>query len=512
MSEINRRQLLKQSLTVPLSLGAAGLSSPLLAAKTGALSFEEYRRYDALGLAELVRQREVSSGELLRTATQLAAALNPTLNCVVERFDDRAETAIESGLNDGLFTGVPFLLKDLGMALKGTVTTNGSRFFETARPDYTSTIVQRYQQAGLVIFGKTASPEFGGTATTESILFGDTHNPWDLSRTSGGSSGGAAVAVAAGILPMANATDGGGSIRIPASCCGLFGLKPSRGRTPHGPVQLSSTLSVIHGLSRSVRDSAALLDVTWGAEPGQTLIAPRPKNHFYQATQTEPGALRIGLIRTPLTHSPVDPECHKAAHQAAKLCESLGHNVDEVDLPVDPRKFFGAFGIVMAAGLVDRIQQRELQLGREVTEQDLEPITWLHYQGAKQKTAEQLFHAQQALEQISRDVAQLQRDYDVLLSPTLATPPVKLGKLSLNQDNASYEREAINASAFTMLYNATGQPAMSVPLHWTESGLPVGVMFAGRYGEEYTLLQLAARLEKAQPWFDRVPDVSGFFS
>ena len=498
----SRRDLVKHGLMIAAATGVA----PVLGSSSGAsLSFEEYRSYDALGLAQLVRNKEVSAMELLELAIARSEAVNPQINYLVEELYTFAREAVSAGLPQGPFTGVPFLLKDLGMALKGTVTTNGSRFYRDARSDYTSTVVQRYQQAGLVIFGKTASPEFGGTGTTESILFGDTRNPWDLSRSTGGSSGGSAAAVAAGILPLANGTDGGGSIRIPASCCGLFGMKPSRGRVPSGPRTLSSVMSVIHALSRSVRDSAALLDASRGAEAGQTTIAPRPARSYLDAVSAAPQALRIGLITKPITHSPVDPECSKAAADAAKLCESLGHHVQAIELPIDARVFFASTRIIMGAGTVMRVVNREQQLGRKVTENDLEPIIWQRYQSSRGYTAEQLSEAQRGVEKAARQIALLQRDFDVLLSPTLAAPPVKLGKLSLDQNNAAFEKEAMNISAFTMLYNATGQPAMSVPLHWTAEGLPVGVMFAGRYGEEELLFQLAGQLEQASPWFNRVP-------
>lgn len=498
---ISRRDVIKQGFTVAAAVGAA----PALGRSGGtSLTFSEYRTYDALGLAQLVSKGDVSAMELLEIAISRSQAVNPTINCVVEELFDYARGAIRAGLPQGPFTGVPFMLKDLSMALQGTVTTNGSRFYRDARMDYTSTVVERYQRAGLVIFGKTASPEFGGTGTTESILFGDTRNPWDLSRTTGGSSGGSAAAVATGILPLANATDGGGSIRIPASCCGLFGMKPSRGRVPSGPKELSSVMSVIHAVSRSVRDSAALLDASRGPEPGQTTIAPAPRGSYLDAVARAPKGLRIGLIGTPLTHSPVDPECVRATADTARLCESLGHQVQEISLPVDPGEFFASTRIIMGVGTVMRVTKREQQLGRNVTENDLEPIIWQRYQSSRAYTAEQLENALLGVEKAARQMALLQQDFDILLSPTLATPPVKLGKLSLNQDNAAYEKEAINISAFTMLYNATGQPAMSVPLHWTPEGLPVGVMFAGRYGEEGLLFQLAGQLEQASPWFDKI--------
>ncbi|MEZ5573835.1 MAG: amidase [Halioglobus sp.] len=502
-TKLTRRNAVKTGLVAAaaVSMGSAMRTT----ATTNAMSFDEYRAKDGLALAKMVRDGEISATELLELAISRANAVNPQINCIVEELYDRARHDANAGLPQGTFTGVPFLLKDLGMALKGTVTTQGSRFFSDWVADYTSTIVERYQQAGLVIMGKSASPELGGTPTTESILFGDTRNPWNLEYSAGGSSGGSAAAVAAGILPLANATDGGGSIRIPASCCGLFGMKTSRGRTPHGPKELESTLSVIHCVSRSVRDSAALLDATMGAEPGQTLIAPKPPGRYLDAVSQAPKSLRIGMIKTPVTHSAVDPQCELAATNAAKLCEGLGHTVEEVQLPIDPGEFFGATGVVTGANTVARIQNRERALGRAATENDLEPLIWQRFIKYKSLTGDQVITAQSTLGHIARSIALLQDDFDVLLSPTLAAPPVKIGKLSLNQAYGPYEKEAISASAFTMLSNATGQPAMSVPLHWTPGGLPVGVMFAARYGDEWTLYQLAGQLETASPWFDKVP-------
>ncbi len=503
MDDPSRRTLIKQGL---LAATTAALAPALRSAPTG-VSFADYQQWDALDIAERVRSGDVSAQEVLEVAIARANAVNPTLNCIVETLYDRARAVAAGPLPDGPFRGVPFLLKDLGMMLEGTVTTEGSRFFRDNVADYTSTVVTRYQAAGLVIMGKTHSPEFGGTGSSESILFGDTRNPWNLAHSAGGSSGGAAAAVAGGILPIANATDGGGSIRIPASACGLFGMKPSRGRVPAGPRTLSSIMSVTHAVSRSVRDSAALLDATSGPEPGQTVIAPPPAGSFLQAAQQAPGRLRIGLVTTPLTHTPVHAECISAARNAATLCSGLGHAVEEVALPVDPRRFFAAFGPIMAAGTVERIRARERALGREVTENDLEPLIWERYQADRNNSAEQLYAAMQDIERITRDVALLQETYDVLLSPTLTSPPAKLGELSLNQEKAPYEQAAISVSAFTSLFNATGQPAMSVPLHWSADGLPIGVMFAGRYGEEALLFQLAGQLEKAAPWFNRLPKV-----
>ena len=504
-TKLTRRNAVKTGMVAATALSLGSVVRAASSANSRAMSFDEYRAKDGLALAKLVRDGDITATEVLELAIDRANAVNPEINCIVETLYDRARHETTAGLPQGAFTGVPFLLKDLGMALKGTVTTQGSRFFSDWVADYTSTIVTRYQKAGLVIMGKSASPEFGGTPTTESILFGDTRNPWNLEHSAGGSSGGSAAAVAAGILPIANATDGGGSIRIPASACGLFGMKTSRGRTPHGPRQLASTLSVIHAVSRSVRDSAALLDATRGPEPGQTVIAPRPPGNFLEAVSQAPKPLRIGLVTTPVTHSPVDPQCALAAANAAKLCEDLGHKVEEIQLPLDPAEFFGATGVVTGAHTVVRIQNRERELGRKVTESDLEPLMWDRFLKYRSLTGDQVINAQAELGRIARSIALLQQDIDVLLSPTLAAPPVKIGKLSLNQEYGPYEKEAISASAFTMLSNATGQPAMSVPLHWTPDGLPVGVMFAGRYGDGWTLYQLAGQLEQASPWFNKVP-------
>ena len=502
-TELTRREALKSG---ALALGSMAAAPGMTA--TGPMSFEEYRSHDGLALAARSRQGEVTAAEVLDMAIARASIVEPSINCIAEELYDRARKEVQGGLPQGPFTGVPFLLKDLAMALEGTVTTQGSRFFEDWVADYTSTVVSRYQRAGLVIMGKSTSPEFGGTATTESILFGDTRNPWNLAHSAGGSSGGSAAAVAAGILPLANATDGGGSIRIPASCCGLFGMKTSRGRVPHGPRKLRSTMSVIHAVTRSVRDSAALLDATAGPEAGQTLIAPSPDGLYLDAVSRPPGELRIALVKAPLYRGPVDPQCIEAAEQGAKLCESLGHKVEEIELPIDPQKFYWATGKVMAIGNTQLIRSRENQLGRKVTEDDLEPLIWQRYNANQSITGEELADAQYMLGSFARQMARLHHTYDVLLSPTMAKPPVEIGRLSLNQAREPYEREAVSASAFTMLFNATGQPAMSVPLHWTPDNLPVGVMFAAAYGDETTLYQLAGQLEHAAPWFKRVPEMS----
>ena len=499
---LNRRSFLGAS------IAAAGLAqTPISLALSGssALKFDDYRKLDALALAQGIRQGEFTAAEVLETAIVAAQRINPTINAIVEPLYDYARNQLEQGLPQGPFAGVPFLLKDLGLMLEGTHTTEGSRFFKDQVAAYSDTMVQRYLDAGFLMMGKSASPEFGGTATTESILFGDTRNPWDLSKTTGGSSGGSAAAVAAGILPLANATDGGGSIRIPASCCGLFGMKPSRARTPRGPKTIHEIMSVTHCVSRSVRDSAALLDATAGPELGAAGGPPAPATAFLAASKMAPKKLRIGLVTTPVSRTPVHANCIDAVMHTAKLCESLGHVVEPVELGISPATFFGATGDIMAAGTVAKVKAREHVLGRRVTENDLEPLTWLRYQAALNNTAADYVKAVQAVHQIGRDMSILHQTYDVLLSPTLANPPLDLGKLALTRMDKGYEMDVVSYSAFTMLFNATGAPAMSVPLYWNAAGLPIGTMFAADFGNEALLYSLAGQLEQAQPWFDRVP-------
>ena len=332
MEDFSRRTLIKQGL---LAATTVALAPTLRASNATTLPLEEYRQWDALDIAERVRKGDVSAAEVLETAIARARAVNPTLNCIVETLYDRARAAVAKPLPAGPFHGVPFLLKDLGMMLEGTVTTHGSRFYRDNVADYTSTVVSRYQAAGLVIMGKTHSPEFGGTGSSESTLFGDTRNPWNLEHSAGGSSGGSAAAVAAGILPIANATDGGGSIRIPASACGLFGMKPSRGRVPHGPHTLSSLMSVTHAVSRSVRDSAALLDATHGRETGSRYVAPAPEGSFLEAVSRDPVPLKIALWRTAPNGTELSPEAVEGMEKTGRLLESLGHTVVEAAPTLD---------------------------------------------------------------------------------------------------------------------------------------------------------------------------------
>lgn len=495
--------------------GAAGLaavaalgvrSSTALA--SGGMSFAEYRRCDALELARLVREGQVSAAELLELAIARTEQINPQVNAVVAKHYEIARQLVASGIPDGPLRGVPFLLKDLGISMAGTVTTNGSRFFRDYRATTDDLYVRKARQAGLVIFGKTNSPEFGNSPSTETTLFGDTHNPWNLGHSAGGSSGGAAAAVAAGILPVAHASDGGGSIRLPASSCGLFGLKPSRDLVPIGSGEgdARGQLSAQHVISRSVRDSAAMLDVLAWENPGRGFDGSGHGSYLSQLQQA-PGRLRIALMRQPLLEIPVDKVCRDALEDAARLCAELGHEVVEAAPKLDMKAAMRASGTITVATLADRIALREAQLGRAVTADDLEPVDMEMLAWGRKVSAVDYLQAQEGLRQTGRDMARFMEGFDLILSPTMTWAPPPLGVVDMDLPLQKFGPVATRSSVFTSLYNISGQPAMSVPLYWSPEGLPVGVMFAGRFGAERTLLRLAGQLEQARPWFERLPPV-----
>ncbi|MBO0726884.1 MAG: amidase [Blastocatellia bacterium] len=468
----------------------------------------EYDKYDALGLAELIAKKEITPAELLDAVRQRAESINPKINAFSHFYFDKAEEQIEGGLGQGPFHGVPFALKDLGQYLEGTITSAGGRIWKDQIADYDSTLVKRYKQAGLVIFGKTTSPELGLTTTTESVLYGQTRNPWNLERTSGGSSGGSSSSVASRILPMAHASDGGGSIRIPASCCGLFGLKPTRARTPVGPARFEgwNGLSAHHALTISVRDSAALLDATSGPELGAPYYAPPQQRPFLMEVGADPGKLRIALIVDSPTGTRVDPECVQAVKEAAKLCEGLGHEIEETQWPIDAETMREAFLTIVHVSVARELDEAATPLGRAVTDQDVELVTWEMAQRGREIGGVAYSRAIVTIHQIGLAMAKFHRSYDVILNPTLGKPPVPLGVLSLSPpDMRTFVREITEFSPFTAVYNLTGQPSMSAPLHWTPDGLPVGVMFSARFGDEATLFRLAAQLEKAKPWAGQSP-------
>ena len=472
---------------------------------------DEFSSLDATALAALVRQRQVKAIELVETAIERIERLNPTLNAVVTPMYEQARAAAMGKLGNGPFAGVPFLLKDLGAPCVGVRMTMASAFMRNFVPDHDSELVSRLKRAGLIIVGKTNTPELGILPTTEPRLFGPSHNPWEMNRTPGGSSGGSAAAVAARLVPMAHGNDGGGSIRIPASCCGLFGLKPTRARNPLGPDfgDIFSGLVVDHALTRSVRDSAALLDATAGPDVGDPYWAPPPARPFLQEVGADPGRLRIAFTTTTPAGVKVHADCISAVRDAAALCAKLGHEVVEAAPEVNGEWVTKNFMVLWSAGCVWTIDGLGLATGQTPTQDQFEPLTWALYEMGCQQSASSYLLSLAFLQRVARDIARFFLNYDVWLTPTLGEPPVPLGTFDSPPENPLQGLRRTEAFVpFTPICNATGQPAMSVPLYWNTEGLPVGVHFVGRFGDEATLFRLAAQLESARPWAGRRPPVS----
>lgn len=468
------------------------------------LPFETYVKHDAVALATLIRDGQISAAEVVETAIQRAETVNPAINAIATPLFDRARTQA-AGAMAGPFAGVPFAIKDLNNAIAGVPLTNGSRAFAGDVSPVSGELVQRYEAAGLVPICTSTSCELGLAVTTESALYGQTRNPWDLSRSSGGSSGGAAALVAAGVIPAAHATDGGGSIRIPASACGLFGLKPSRGRTPVGTGRTEgwSGLTAAHVVSRSVRDSAALLDATHGSPFGARIGDPQRTGTFLDAASREPGRLRIALQRMPFDGSSIHPDCLAALDDAAALCEGLGHVVEEArpDVEVLTEHLLTLIATHVTATLDARAESR----GRPIESDEIEAITAAFHEHGREVSGLDILAGERAFMAAAIRMAEFHLRYDLLLTPVLGRPPAPLGTVDLDRTVESYTLIMAGYSPFTSYQNATGQPAMSVPLHWSAEGLPIGVQFVAPFGHEERLLSLAGQLERARPWFQRRP-------
>jgi Asp-tRNA(Asn)/Glu-tRNA(Gln) amidotransferase A subunit family amidase len=464
------------------------------------MNFEDYRRQDAVGLAKLVARREVSAGELLDAAVARMAEVNPKINAVTLDLTERARSG---SLEPGPFCGVPFLLKDLGATLAGTPTTMGSRLFADNVASSDSALTAAYKGAGLSIFGKTNTPEFGLWPFTESEFLGICRNPWDLSRTPGGSSGGAAAAVAAGIVPAAHASDGGGSIRTPASCCGLFGMKPSRGRVSFAPAGEGwAGASIQHAVTRSVRDSAAMLDVACNPQPGDPYFLSPPERPFAEETERDPGRLRIAFMAGAMQARGLDPECEAAVRETARLCEQLGHEVEEAEIPGDAGAMQAAAGAVISASIAANLEAEAERRGRPVEDGEIEVPTMLTYRRGAAISASAYVRGLQALHAYARAEAQLFETYDVLLLSTLGSPAIPIGWIL--EDPKQIAERLFAFMPNTQAFNNTGQPAMTVPLAWSKAGLPIGMQFVARLGGEAMLFRLAGQLERARPWFDRI--------
>jgi len=470
---------------------------------------ENYERYDGLGLAELVARGECSAAELIEAAIARTEQRNAAIGAVViPMFEAAREAAQQLQPAAAPFGGVPFLLKDLHLALPGVRLCNGSQFFADYIPQVESEMVARYRRAGLITFGKSHSPELGLTTTTESRLFGQTRNPWNPAHTAGGSSGGAAAAVAAGLLPLANASDGGGSIRIPASCCGLFGLKPTRGRTPLGPLSGEgwSGMSTVHAITRSVRDSAALLDATAGPDAGAPYAAQPPQRPWLEEVPRAPGRLRIAMREETWNGAPVHPDCSEALRDAAALCAELGHEIVPAQANFDAEALRIASLTIIGAQTRALLEARAAELGRALQQDDVEPGTWAVAEIGAARSATDYVRALNTIHAAGREMAASFSHCDLLLTPTMAAPPAPLGVLSLSNPDGKAQNDALmQAVGFTQLINITGNPAMSVPLWWNEAGLPIGVQFTAPMDDEAQLFRLAGQLEAARPWAERRP-------
>jgi Asp-tRNA(Asn)/Glu-tRNA(Gln) amidotransferase A subunit family amidase len=464
------------------------------------MDFEDYRRHDAVGLAELVARREVSASELLDAAAARMAQVNPQINAITLDLTERARAETHA---TGALGGVPFLLKDLGASLAGTPTSGGSKLFSEFVAPADSALTAAYKAAGLSIFGKTNTPEFGLWPFTESEHLGVCRNPWDLDRTPGGSSGGAAAAVAAGIVPAAHASDGGGSIRTPASCCGLFGMKPSRGRVSFAPAGEGwAGASIQHAVTRSVRDSAALLDVACRPQPGDPYFLNPPERPFAEEVEREPGRLRIAVFTGAMQAPGIDPECEAAVREAARLCAELGHEVEEAQIPGDVAAMQAAAGAVISASVAANLDAEADRRGRPIEVGEVEAITFATYRRGSAVSAAAYVRGLQALHAYAREEAKLFETYDVLLLSTLGSPAIPIGSVLADPKEIAERLFAFMPN--TQAFNNTGQPAMTVPLAWSKAGLPIGLQFVARMGAEAMLFRLAGQLEQARPWFERV--------
>jgi amidase len=471
---------------------------------------DEFANLDATALAELVRTGKVKPVELVQAAIDRIEKINPQINAVVTRMYEEALALSKTAPGNGPFAGIPFLLKDLVAAYRGVPMSSGSRYGKDYRPVQDSDLVTRHRRAGLIVLGKTNTPELGLLPTTEPVLFGPTRNPWNTSLTAGGSSGGSAAAVATAMVPMAHGNDGGGSIRIPASCCGVFGLKPTRARNPLGPYvgDVFSGLVAEHALTRTVRDSAALLDATSGYSLGDPYCAPEPVRPFAQEVGADPGKLRIAFwTKTPLG-TPLHPDCITAVDEAARLLAGLGHEVVDAAPPLDGEMIWKHFLTIWTAGVTWSIRNMQYAIGRMPGEGELEPTTVAYDEEGKKVKASDYLTAVQYFQFLARQIAEFMRDYDVLLTPTLGSPPLPLGSFAPTPQDPLAISVATSFVPFTPIFNTTGQPAMSVPLFWNAEGLPIGTHFIGRYGDEATLFRLASQLEEARPWANQRPPVS----
>ena len=494
-------------------------------------NFKEYDQYDAMGLARLIANGDITAAELCEAAIERIEKVNPEFNAVVTPMYDIGRDAAQKELPKGPFTGVPFLLKDLMYAYAGVPLSSGCRAYRNFVPDHDCEMVRRYKKSGVVVLGKTNTPEFGLMGVTEPELFGPCRNPWNIDHTPGGSSGGTAAAVAGGMVPMGAGGDGGGSIRIPSAYCGLFGLKPSRGRNPAGPDHGRPWQGAVqeHVLTRSVRDSAAMLDAVQGPDPGAPYVIAPPARPYLEEVQTEPGSLKIGFTTTSPIGTPVHPECVKAVTDTVKLLEELGHTVEKKETGVDGKALAKSYLTMYFGEVAADLEALKIYLGRKVTTRDVEALTYTLGLLGRTFSAGDFVEAMRCWDHAARKMGTFFGGYDLYLTPTTACPPARIGELQptaaekilmtvVNKLNFGsllkasgivdqLAEKSLERVPFTQVANLCGLPAMSVPLHWTPEGLPCGAHFIAPAGDEATLFRLAGQLEKARPWFDKKPPV-----
>ena len=476
------------------------------------MNLQEYASYDGLGLAELVKTKQVTPQELTTLALQGIDKVNASINAVVSVLEEQAEKAMSTLHEQQPFAGVPFLIKELVIHAEDVPHSMGSRVAEKAVMSVDSELMKRFKNAGFVLSGTTTTPEFGYNAATEAVVYGPTRNPWNLDHSPGGSSGGASAAVASGIVPIAHGNDGGGSLRIPASCSGVIGLKPSRGRVPMGPYNSEALngLAIEFALTKTIRDTATLLDQVAGPDLGCYSVIQSPEMPYSKAILQKGRPLKIAWTTATNSGVSVDMECIEAVHKTVKLLEQLGHEVVEARPVYDQATFSSATVNIWTANIYKMIEGAAALTGKTPSRDHIEAAIWQCYEYGKELKASALLEAIHTNALVSRQVGTFFVDYDVLLSPTIATLPAKIGELNANNPTISaieWTEQIFTYAPFTNLFNATGQPSISLPLAMSASGLPIGLQFTGRFADELTLLQLGKQLEEAVPWKDRLPPV-----
>lgn len=470
------------------------------------MSYAEYAEHDGLGLAALIRDGEVSVAEVVDAAIERIEALDGRINAVVHRAFDEARRAARGRLPGGAFAGVPLLVKDLGIGVAGWPRTSGSRFCRDVVDTADSGLTRRYRDAGVILLGRAASSEFGIVGNTETALYGPTRNPWHGDHIAGGSSGGSAAAVAARMVPLAHASDGLGSIRIPAACCGLVGLKPTRDRVPNLPDGFDYAAGFVcdHVVSRSVRDSAAMLDATGIPEPGSPYAIPGKAGPYLDEVSRSPGRLRIAWSAETPSGRPIDPEVQAALEATAATLAALGHDVRPEGLGIDYRRLYRVRTAVSAANFAAGMGRVIGEVGREPREDELEPLTWAALQASRGVTGAQAFWGLQELRMLARGIVARFEEFDVYLCPVMTTPPPPIGFSDpASVDPAEINKRQASLYPYTAMFNFTGQPSISLPLAQSAGGLPIGMMLTARYADEATLLRLAGQLEKEMPWAGR---------